>query len=99
CRSLCTLSLHDALPIYLAVGYSGAGKAFKVHLLASEGLGSAQPYAVGGTHRHIPEIEQNLAIAGAPAVRLSFTPVLVPMARGIRSEEHTSELQSRENLV
>lgn len=67
----------------LAVGYSGAGKALKVHLLASEGLGSAQPYAVGGTHRHIPEIEQNLAIAGAPAVRLSFTPVLVPMARGI----------------
>ncbi len=67
----------------LAVGYSGAGKALKPHLLASEGLGSAQPYAVGGTHRHIPEIEQNLTVAGAPAVRLSFTPVLVPMARGI----------------
>jgi N-acetyl-gamma-glutamyl-phosphate reductase len=67
----------------LAVGYSGAGKALKSHLLASEGLGSAAPYAVGGTHRHIPEIEQNLRAAGAADVRISFTPVLVPMSRGI----------------
>jgi len=67
----------------LAVGYSGAGKALKAHLLASEGLGSAAPYAVGGTHRHIPEIEQNLRAAGASDVRISFTPVLVPMSRGI----------------
>lgn len=67
----------------LAVGYSGAGKAAKPHLLASEGLGSAAPYAVGGTHRHIPEIEQNLRAAGASEVRVSFTPVLVPMSRGI----------------
>ncbi|NLF05608.1 MAG: N-acetyl-gamma-glutamyl-phosphate reductase [Actinomycetales bacterium] len=67
----------------LAVGYSGAGKSLKPHLLASEGLGQAQPYAVGGTHRHIPEIEQNLAVAGAASARLSFTPVLVPMSRGI----------------
>src|SRR5699024_1375196 len=67
----------------LANGYSGAGKALKPHLLAAEGLGTAAPYAVGGTHRHIPEIEQNLRAAGAAEVRLSFTPTLVPMARGI----------------
>lgn len=67
----------------LAVGYSGAGKALRSHLLASEALGSAAPYAVGGTHRHIPEIEQNLRSAGAAQVRVSFTPVLVPMSRGI----------------
>ncbi len=67
----------------LAVGYSGAGKALKAHLLASEGLGSAAPYAVGGMHRHIPEIEQNLRAAGASDVRISFTPVLVPMSRGV----------------
>ncbi|WP_197522741.1 N-acetyl-gamma-glutamyl-phosphate reductase [Occultella aeris] len=67
----------------LANGYSGAGKAAKTHLIASEALGSAVPYAVGGTHRHIPEIEQNLRAAGAEQVRLSFTPTLVPMARGI----------------
>ncbi len=67
----------------LANGYSGAGKALKPHLLASEGLGAALPYAVGGVHRHIPEIEQNLAAAGAGVVRISFTPTLVPMSRGI----------------
>ncbi|MDT3346194.1 N-acetyl-gamma-glutamyl-phosphate reductase [Microbacterium aquilitoris] len=69
----------------LAVGPSGAGKSLKTNLLASEILGTANPYAVGGTHRHIPEIRQALA-AAAPAetdIRISFTPVLVPMARGI----------------
>ncbi|WP_211489821.1 N-acetyl-gamma-glutamyl-phosphate reductase [Georgenia thermotolerans] len=67
----------------LAVGYSGAGKAAKTHLLAAEALGSLAPYAVGGTHRHVPEIEQNLRAAGAGSVRLSFTPVLAPVSRGI----------------
>lgn len=67
----------------LAVGPSGAGKSAKTHLLASEILGSANPYAVGGTHRHIPEIQQALRWAGAAAPTISFTPVLVPMARGI----------------
>ncbi|WES65777.1 N-acetyl-gamma-glutamyl-phosphate reductase [Microbacter sp. GSS18] len=68
----------------LAVGPSGAGKSLKPNLLASEILGTANPYAVGGTHRHIPEIRQALVGAGAVGdVRISFTPVLVPMARGI----------------
>ncbi len=67
----------------LAVGYSGAGKKLATNLLASEGLGAASPYAVGGTHRHIPEIVQNLEVAGAEDVKISFTPTLVPMARGI----------------
>jgi N-acetyl-gamma-glutamyl-phosphate reductase len=67
----------------LAVGYSGAGKTLKPHLLAAEGLGAAQVYGMAGTHRHIPEIVQNLRTAGADEVRLSFTPVLVPMSRGI----------------
>ncbi|WP_263120663.1 N-acetyl-gamma-glutamyl-phosphate reductase [Cellulomonas sp. RIT-PI-Y] len=64
----------------LSVGYSGAGRSLKPHLLAAEAAGSAVPYAVGGTHRHVPEILQNL---GVPEARLSFTPVLVPMSRGI----------------
>ena len=76
----------------LAVGPSGAGKSLKTHLLGSELLGTANPYAVGGTHRHIPEIRQALAAASGPssgsgtgqeAIRISFTPVIVPMARGI----------------
>ena len=68
----------------LAVGPSGAGKSLKTHLLGAELLGTANPYAVGGTHRHIPEIRQALRGAGATGdVRVSFTPVLVPMSRGI----------------
>jgi N-acetyl-gamma-glutamyl-phosphate reductase len=70
----------------LAVGPSGAGKSLKTNLLGSEILGTANPYAVGGSHRHIPEIRQALAAASgadADGIRISFTPVLVPMSRGI----------------
>jgi N-acetyl-gamma-glutamyl-phosphate reductase len=73
---------HDLVAV-LAVGPSGAGKSLKVENLASEILGSANPYAVGGTHRHIPEIRQALRAAGATAPTISFTPVIVPMSRGI----------------
>jgi N-acetyl-gamma-glutamyl-phosphate reductase len=74
----------------LVVGYSGAGKSLKrPNLLASEAMGSAQAYGVGGTHRHIPEILQNLAhsagkdASAASDFTMSFTPVLAPMPRGI----------------
>ena len=67
----------------LAVGPSGAGRSLRTDLLASELLGSAHAYGVGGGHRHNPEIRQNLRLAGATDPSISFTPVLVPMARGI----------------
>ena len=67
----------------LAVGPSGAGKNLKTEYLAAEIMGSASAYAVGGVHRHNPEIRQNLAVAGAVDVSISFTPMLVPMSRGI----------------
>jgi N-acetyl-gamma-glutamyl-phosphate reductase len=73
----------DDLVAVLAVGPSGAGKALKTNLLASEILGSASAYGVGGTHRHTPEIVQNLTLAGGTNVGVSFTPMLVPMSRGI----------------
>lgn len=67
----------------LACGTSGAGRALKPHLHGSEVMGAAAPYGVAGVHRHIPEIEQNLALAGTAPVAVSFTPTLVPMSRGI----------------
>ncbi|AYF99347.1 N-acetyl-gamma-glutamyl-phosphate reductase [Protaetiibacter intestinalis] len=73
----------DDLVSVLAVGTSGAGKSLRPDLLASEIMGSASAYAVGGTHRHTPEIVQNLTAAGGAGVSISFTPVLVPMSRGI----------------
>jgi N-acetyl-gamma-glutamyl-phosphate reductase len=67
----------------LSVGTSGAGRSLAPNLLASEVLGSANAYGVGGVHRHTPEIEQNLALASGKECSVSFTPVLVPMSRGI----------------
>jgi N-acetyl-gamma-glutamyl-phosphate reductase len=69
--------------VVAASGTSGAGKAAKPHLLGSEVMGSVSAYGVGGGHRHTPEITQNLGgLVDAP-VRVSFTPLLVPMPRGI----------------
>jgi N-acetyl-gamma-glutamyl-phosphate reductase len=69
--------------VVAASGTSGAGKAPKTNLLASEVLGSTSAYGVGGVHRHTPEMIQNLSAAAGTAVTVSFTPVLVPMSRGI----------------
>jgi N-acetyl-gamma-glutamyl-phosphate reductase len=73
----------DDLVAVLAVGSSGAGKTLKTEYLAGEVLGSSSAYAVGGVHRHTPEIRQNLTLAGGAGVTVSFTPMLVPMSRGI----------------
>ena len=67
----------------LAVGVSGAGKTPRPDLLAAAVQGSSRAYGVGGTHRHIPEIRQNLAAAAGQRVQFGFTPILVPMNRGI----------------
>jgi N-acetyl-gamma-glutamyl-phosphate reductase len=85
--------LPSGVTATLAVGPSGAGKAARVDLLASEIMGSANPYAVGHKHRHIPEILQNMRKALIPfdgtsvgstvEPSLTLTPVIVPMARGI----------------
>ena len=69
--------------VVAASGASGAGKSAKPHLLGSEVMGSTSAYGVGGTHRHTPEITQNLSLLTDRQVRVSFTPVLVPMPRGI----------------
>ncbi|MFA6300397.1 MAG: Asd/ArgC dimerization domain-containing protein, partial [Nocardioides sp.] len=47
--------------VVAASGTSGAGKAAKAHLLGSEIMGNASAYGVGGSHRHTPEITQNLS--------------------------------------
>ena len=69
--------------IVAASGPSGAGRSLKTHLLGSELMGSASAYGVGGVHRHTPELLQNLRACGADRPSVSFTPVLVPMSRGI----------------
>ncbi|MGO4340063.1 N-acetyl-gamma-glutamyl-phosphate reductase [Pedococcus sp. 2YAF34] len=74
---------RDGVVVVAASGTSGAGKALKPHLLGAEVMGAMSPYGVGGTHRHTPEIEQNLTAAAGEPVAVSFTPTLAPMPRGI----------------
>jgi N-acetyl-gamma-glutamyl-phosphate reductase len=69
--------------VVAASGTSGAGRAAKANLVASEVMGSMSPYGVGGVHRHTPEMEQNLGLAAGRSVRVNFTPTLAPMPRGI----------------
>jgi N-acetyl-gamma-glutamyl-phosphate reductase len=73
----------DDVVVVAASGASGAGKAPKPHLVGAEVMGSVTTYGAGGAHRHTPEIEQNLALLAGRRGRVSFTPLLVPMPRGI----------------
>jgi N-acetyl-gamma-glutamyl-phosphate reductase len=67
----------DDVVVVAASGTSGAGRALKPHLLATEVMGDLSPYRVGA-HQHVPEIKQ-----ATGARTLSLTPVLAPMPRGI----------------
>jgi N-acetyl-gamma-glutamyl-phosphate reductase len=66
-----------------ASGTSGAGRGPRPGLLATEVMGAVSAYQVGGVHRHTPEIEQALGEATGTRPTVSFTPLLVPMPRGI----------------
>lgn len=73
----------DDIVVVAASGTSGAGKKAATNLLGSEVMGSTSAYGVGGVHRHTPEIVQNLGALTGDEVIVSFTPLLVPMPRGI----------------
>lgn len=66
-------------------GVSGAGRGAKVDNLYCEVNEGFKAYGVGGLHRHIPEIEQELSLLAGRKTIISFTPHLVPMDRGILS--------------
>jgi N-acetyl-gamma-glutamyl-phosphate reductase len=69
--------------IVAASGTTGAGRSAKINLIASEVMGSLISYKFGGVHQHIPEIEQAVSAVAQKAVKISFTPILAPMPRGI----------------
>ena len=75
--------VEPAVTVVAVSGTSGAGRAAKVDLLASEVIGSARAYNIAGVHRHTPEIAQGLRAVTDREVSVSFTPVLIPTARGI----------------
>lgn len=73
------------LVVVAASGTTGAGRSAKINLIASEVSGSLSSYKFGGVHQHTPEIEEALSEISGKKVRLSFTPILAPMPRGILS--------------
>ncbi|MBR5970490.1 MAG: N-acetyl-gamma-glutamyl-phosphate reductase [Lachnospiraceae bacterium] len=72
----------DTLIVDAMSGVSGAGRGAKTANLFSEVNESAKPYGVTN-HRHTPEIEAELSLVAGKALKLTFTPHLVPMNRGI----------------
>ncbi len=79
------LSLINAedIVVVAASGTTGAGRSAKVNLLGSEVMNNLSSYKFGGIHQHTPEIEQILSSISKASVKISFTPVLAPMPRGI----------------
>ncbi len=70
-------------------GTSGAGRGAKVANLFCEVNENMKAYGVA-THRHTPEIEEQLGYAWGQPITVSFTPHLVPMNRGILATEYAS---------
>lgn len=75
-------------------GTSGAGRSANLATLFCEVTDGFRPYKVGGTHRHIPEMEQELSALADKGVQISFTPHLLPISRGILSTIYVKPVSS-----
>lgn len=73
-----------------ASGVTGAGRSAKVDSLYCEVNEGYKAYGVGGAHRHTPEIEQELSLLAGDPLKITFTPHLLPMDRGILSTIYAS---------
>ena len=78
-----TSFIEGDIVVVAASGTTGAGRNAKINLLGSEVMGSLTSYKFGGVHQHTPEIEQALEKATGIKPKISFTPILAPMPRGI----------------
>lgn len=79
----------DTLIVDALSGVTGAGRGAKVANLFCEVNESVKPYGVA-THRHTPEIEEQLGYAAGKKMVINFTPHLVPMNRGILATEYAT---------
>ncbi len=66
-------------------GVSGAGRKPLSNTSFAEAAEGIRPYKIAGSHRHTPEMEQELSAAAKSRVKVLFTPQLAPMIRGILS--------------
>lgn len=79
----------DTLIIDAKSGTSGAGRGAKVNNLFCEVNENIKAYSIA-SHRHTPEIEEQLGYAAGHNITVSFTPHLVPMNRGILAVEYAA---------
>ncbi len=80
----------DDIVIDMKCAVSGAGRSLKENLLHAELSEGYNAYALGGTHRHVGEFDQEFSqIAGRP-VQVQFTPHLIPANRGILATVYVS---------
>ena len=77
------LVVANGLIIDAKSGVSGAGRSPALGAHFPEIAEGIRAYKVAGTHRHTPEIEQELSLAANTQLQILFTPHLVPMSRGI----------------
>ena len=73
----------EDIVVVAASGTTGAGRSAKVNLIGSEVMNNLTSYKFGGVHQHTPEIEELLSKIGKKNIKISFTPILAPMPRGI----------------
>ncbi|WP_298806831.1 N-acetyl-gamma-glutamyl-phosphate reductase [uncultured Lentibacter sp.] len=73
----------DDIILDLKCGVSGAGRSLKENLLHAELSEGTNAYAVGGTHRHLGEFDQEFSKLAGRDVKVQFTPHLIPANRGI----------------
>ena len=82
-RGGASLASPDVIVIDTKTGVSGAGRGLTSSSHFAETAEGARPYKVAGSHRHTPEIEQELSLAAGRDLRVLLTPHLVPMTRGL----------------
>lgn len=73
----------DQIILDLKCAVSGAGRSLKENLLHAELSEGYHPYALGGTHRHLGEFDQEFSLIAGRPVKVQFTPHLIPANRGI----------------
>lgn len=73
----------DHIILDLKCAVSGAGRSLKENLLHAELSEGYSAYAVGGTHRHLGEFDQEFSKVAGREVKIQFTPHLMPANRGI----------------
>ncbi|PIE60112.1 MAG: N-acetyl-gamma-glutamyl-phosphate reductase [Desulfobulbus propionicus] len=82
----------DTLIIDSKSGATGAGRSLSLGSHFCEVTDGFRAYKIGGAHRHIPEIEQELSLSAGKNVHITFTPHLLPVSRGILTTAYGTSL-------